>query len=60
MTPGDTEKYTVSQAARYLGVSLKWIRDMIYSGRLPAQKTSGRWYILEADLESRLKQRSEA
>ncbi|MBI3475214.1 MAG: helix-turn-helix domain-containing protein [Acidobacteria bacterium] len=51
---------TVPQAARCLSVSLKWVRDLIYAGRLPAQKTGGRWYIRKADLEFRLKQRSES
>jgi excisionase family DNA binding protein len=60
MTQSDTDKYTVPQAARCLSVSLKWVRDMIYADRLPAQKIAGRWYIRKADLESRLKQRREA
>ena len=56
----DTDKCTVPQAARCLRVSLKWVRDLIYSGRLPAQKIAGRWYIRKAELEARLKQREEA
>ena len=60
MTQSDTDKCTVPQAARSLRVSLKWVRDLIYAGRLPAQKIAGRWYIQKAELEARLKQRREA
>lgn len=46
--------YSVAEAARHLKVSLKWIRDLIYAGRLPAEKIEGRWQIPVDGVNARL------
>ena len=41
---------TLEQAATRLGKSLRQVRYMIKSQRLPAQKVGGRWMVDSADL----------
>ncbi len=49
---------TVQQAAFRLGVTLKYIRDLLYEGKLPGATKSGRkWAIPAAAVNARLKQR---
>ena len=57
MSREKSDNYTVTQAARRLGVSLKWIRDLIYAGRLQAKKVAGSWRIDKQDVEARLDKR---
>ena len=47
----------VREAARRLGVSLKNIYDLVWSGRLRADKVDGKWRISAPAVEARLKQR---
>jgi excisionase family DNA binding protein len=47
----------IAEAARRLGVSLKYIYDLVYSGKLPAQKTGRTWRIPASAVEARLRQR---
>ena len=49
---GPTEEswLTTSDAATSLGSSESWIRQLIASGRLPAEKHKGKWRIKKADL----------
>ena len=49
----------VREAARRLGVSLKNIYDLVWSGRLKADKVDGKWLISAPAVEARLKQRGE-
>jgi excisionase family DNA binding protein len=54
----DTQKTVgIAEAARKLNVTLKYIYDLVYSGRLPAEKTGRTWRIPESAVEARLKQR---
>jgi excisionase family DNA binding protein len=50
---------SVSEAARQLGVTLKYVYDLLYSGRLRADKKLGRWRIPTEEVETRLKKRVE-
>ena len=52
---------TVRQAAGRLGVTLKYVRDLLYEGKLSgARKTGKRWMIPAAAVEERLKDRERA
>jgi excisionase family DNA binding protein len=54
----DTQKTLgIAEAARKLNVTLKYIYDLVYSGRLPAEKTGRKWRIPARAIEARLKQR---
>jgi len=45
--------------ARRLGVTLKYVYDLVYSGKLKAEKIAGRWHIDAHAVEARLRQRGE-
>jgi excisionase family DNA binding protein len=47
----------IAEAARKLNVTLKYVYDLVYSGRLPAEKTGRTWRIPASAIETRLKQR---
>jgi excisionase family DNA binding protein len=47
----------IAEAARKLNVTLKYIYDLVYSGKLPAEKTGRTWRIPERAIEERLRQR---
>jgi excisionase family DNA binding protein len=49
---------TVPQAARQLKVTLKCVYDLVYAGKLEAEKVAGRWRIPAQAVEARLKRRS--
>jgi excisionase family DNA binding protein len=52
---------TVQQAAFRLGVTLKYVRDLLYEGKLPgATKARRRWTIPAAAVDARLRQREGA
>jgi excisionase family DNA binding protein len=54
----DTRKTVgIAEAARKLNVTLKYIYDLVYSGRLPAEKMGRTWRIPAEAVEARLKQR---
>lgn len=49
----------VQAAARRLGVEIKRIYELLYSGRLSgAEKQNGRWRIPEAAIEARMRARA--
>jgi len=50
---------SVREAARRLGCTLKYVYDLLYSGRLPARKRGQQWRIPSQAVEARLKQRGE-
>ena len=50
---------SVREAARQLGYTLKYVYDLLYSGRLPAQKHGQRWHIPAGAVEDRLRKRGE-
>ena len=47
----------IAEAARKLNVTLKYIYDLVYSGKLPAEKAGRTWRIPVNAIEARLKQR---
>jgi predicted site-specific integrase-resolvase len=54
-----TEYVGVPAAARRLGVEIKRIYELLYSGKLAgAEKQNGRWRIPEAAIEARLRARA--
>lgn len=53
------ENITVPEAARMLGFTLKYVYDLLYSGRLKADKKMGRWQIPMKEIEARLNKRGE-
>ena len=46
------EKISVTEAARRLDCSLKWIYDLLRQGRLKAEKLGNLWRIDARSLES--------
>jgi excisionase family DNA binding protein len=48
----DIDLFTLQQAARTIGKSEKTLRRLISSGRLPADKSTGRYFIRPADLQA--------
>lgn len=46
---------SVSESAKRLGFTLKYVYDLVYSGRLPAQKVAGCWQISAAEVDARQK-----
>ena len=53
------ERVSVPEAAKRLGFTLKYVYDLVYSGRLKAEKKMGRWRIPTEEIEARLKIRSQ-
>jgi excisionase family DNA binding protein len=53
-----TTELTPREAARRLRVSLYFIYQSLWAGKLPAHKVDGRWRIPARAVEARLKQRS--
>lgn len=54
----DTKSLTVRQAALKLGNTQKFVRDLLYEGKLPgAYKAERAWRIPPAAIEQRLKER---
>jgi excisionase family DNA binding protein len=47
----------IAEAARKLNVTLKYVYDLVYSGRLPAEKSGRTWRIPASAVEARLKTR---
>ena len=50
---------TVPEAARRLGCSLKFVYDLVYAGKLGAEKVEGRWRIPLAAIEARRRKRAQ-
>jgi len=56
-----TRELTVQQAALQLGITLKYVRDLLYEGKLPGAHKQGRaWRIPASAIEARLKAREQA
>jgi excisionase family DNA binding protein len=53
------ESVSVPEAAKRLGFTLKYVYDLVYSGRLKAEKKLGRWKISAEEIEARLRLRSQ-
>jgi len=53
------ETRSVPETARTLGFTLRYVYDLVYSGRLKAEKIAGRWRIPASEVEARLAKRSE-
>jgi excisionase family DNA binding protein len=51
------ETMGVRTAAQRLGCTLKYVYDLLYSGRLPARKIARQWRIPAAAVEARLRAR---
>jgi excisionase family DNA binding protein len=49
----------VRDAARRLSVTTKYIYDLLYSGKLPAEKIARQWRIATEAVEARLKRREQ-
>jgi excisionase family DNA binding protein len=49
----------IAEAARKLNVTLKYVYDLVYSGRLPAEKAGRTWRIPASAIDARLKARGE-
>jgi len=47
----------VKEAARKLGFTMKYVFDLIYTGKLPAEKVGRQWRIASNAVEARLKGR---
>jgi len=47
-----SERLRLSEAARYLGVSRRWLYRRIWRGELPAAKVGGLYFIRKADLDA--------
>jgi excisionase family DNA binding protein len=45
------------QAAQRLGVGLSYLYHLVWTGKLPAHKQDGRWFIPTTAVEARLKAR---
>jgi excisionase family DNA binding protein len=53
------ETVSVRQAAQRLNCTLKWVYDLLYSGRLPGQKVGGKqWRIPLSAVNERIRARS--
>ena len=48
---------TVRDAARLMNVSIKFVYDLIWAGKLEAEKVGKTWHIPTRAVEQRLKQR---
>ncbi|MGB9071753.1 MAG: helix-turn-helix domain-containing protein [Terriglobales bacterium] len=51
------EAVSIRDAARQLGVSIRFVYDLVWSGKLPAQKVDKVWRIPASAIEARLKAR---
>ena len=49
----------IKGAARKLSYTMKYVYDLVYLGKLPAEKVARQWRIPLSAIEERLKQRGE-
>jgi len=47
----------IAETARKLHYTLKYVYDLVYSGKIPAEKVGRIWRIPASAVETRLKQR---
>ena len=50
----NTKTLSVPAAAQQLGFTLKYLYDLVYSGRIKAEKIAGRWRIPASEINARL------
>lgn len=55
----DTRTIGIREAALKLNVTLKYVYDLVYLGRLPATKIGRQWRIPLQSIDNWLKQRGE-
>jgi len=56
----EAKPLTVQQTAERLGVTLKYVRDLLYESKLPGAKKVGRkWFIPAKTIEARQKAREQ-
>ena len=53
------EAMSIKDAARQLGVSIRFVYDLVWSGKLPAQKVDKVWRIRASAVEARVKMRGQ-
>ena len=54
------KQLTVQQTAQRLGVTLKYVRDLLYEGKFPGAKKAGRiWVIPATAVDERAKGREQ-
>ncbi len=51
------QMFSIREASGHLRVSLKQIYNLVWDGKLPAQKIDGQWRIPKSAVQSRLSQR---
>jgi excisionase family DNA binding protein len=51
------EAVSIREAARQLGISIRFVYDLVWSGKLQAQKVDKVWRIPASAIQARLKQR---
>ena len=55
------KELTVQQTAQRLGVTLKYVRDLLYESKLPGAKKVGRqWLIPSSAVEARVASREQS
>jgi excisionase family DNA binding protein len=59
MLKADAKTCSVAETARAMRFTLKYVYDLVYSGRLPARKVGGRWHIPKEEIEARLRNREQ-
>jgi excisionase family DNA binding protein len=52
-----TETVSVREAAKRLGVSIKFVYDLVWAGKLPAEKSGKKWRIAVGAVDARLRAR---
>jgi excisionase family DNA binding protein len=55
----DRRTIGIREAALKLNFSLKYIYDLVYTGKLPAEKIARQWRIPISAVEARLKERGD-
>jgi excisionase family DNA binding protein len=57
MSKSAVKSYTIPEAARAMRCTLKYIYDLVYSGKIGATKVAGRWRIPAVAVEERIRKR---
>ena len=57
MTNTSSEAISVKETARRLGVSIRFVRDLVWAGQLPGEKVNKVWRIPVSAVEARLRKR---
>lgn len=51
------EAISIKEAARRLGVSIRFVRDLVWAGQLAGEKVNKVWRIPASAVEARIKRR---